>query len=366
MAYLPLSTANLPDPAIDPAQGSSPEDYFDILTYTGDGQTSQEIDGLSFTPDFLWIKERNDSASHQLHDVLRTAGTALFSNLTNAEITSSTYVQSFDSDGFTVGDSGGTNELNKTYVGWNWKANGSGVSNTDGTITSTVSANTDSGFSIVSYAGNSVAGATVGHGLGVTPDMIIVKSRTATAGYLNWGVYHKDLGATKAIYLNTTGGASTASGPWNNTAPTSSVFSLGNDGGYGFGISGQNYIAYCFSEVDGFSKFGSYTGNGSTDGPFVYTGFRPAFVMVKGSTFTSNWNLVDDARNTFNITDNILRPNLPNVEIDGSAQGANSLIFDFLSNGFKLRYSTGDINGSSQTFIYMAFAENPFKYSNAR
>ena len=365
-----LVTTNLPTPTIEDGG-----EYFNVLLYTGNSTTpnaTRAITGVGFQPDFVWIKNRSAAPSHLLQNAVVGANKLLFSDGNSSEQTDWAYghLNSFDSDGFTV-DSGSDssvntaisiNRNNDNYVSWNWKANGAGVSNTDGTITSTVSANTDSGFSIVSYSGNSVAGATVGHGLGVTPSMIIVKSRTASAGYLNWGVYHVSLGATKVIYLNTTGAESVGIGPWNDTAPTSTVFSLGNDGGFGFGISGQNYVAYCFAAIPGYSAFGSYTGNGSADGSFIYTGFRPRFVMVKRSSAAGEpWQINDTARNPSNLANLALHPNTSDAEATyGSA------VMDILSNGFKLRGNDTYTNASGSTYIYMAFAENPFKYALAR
>jgi len=355
MAYLPLSTANLPDPAIDPAQGSSPQDYFNTVLYTGNG-SSQSL-SVGFQPDFVWGKGRSYSVNHALIDAVRGSDKYLESSTTDAEDTLSTIITSFDSDGFSVGSAGRLNGSGNTYVAWNWKANGSGVSNTDGSITSTVSANTESGFSVVSYTGTA-ANATVGHGLDSAPEMFMLKNRSATG---DWYVYHSALGATKNLRLNLDSSAFTTSNLFNDTEPTSTTFSLGFSAGSNG--SGSNYIAYCFHSVEGFSKIGSYTGNGSADGPFVYTGFRPAFVMAKpASPSGDNWLIQDSTRDTFNDSANRLFPNLNIAEIDDSP----TYSMDFVSNGFKVRSSHTSINNSGNTFIYMAFAENPFKYSNAR
>ena len=363
--FLSLCTTNLPTPDI--LNGG---DYFNTVEYPGTG-SNKSVTGVGFQPDWVWVKDTTNANSPQLADVVRgfASDKGLQTTNTTAEGVNSAlygYISAVSSDGFSVAagtdpsnGSAAVNASGDTYVAWNWKANGSGVTNTDGTITSSISVNTTSGFSIVTYSGNSVAGATVGHGLGATPAMIIVKSRTATSGYLNWGVYHQILGATKVIYLNTTGAESTAPGAWNDTAPTSSVFSLGNDGGFGFGISGQNYVAYCFAAVPGFSAFGSYTGNGSTDGPFVFTNHRPAFLLIKATGVAESWYMVDNARNTYNVVNLELNPNSSGAE-------ATYTVADFLSNGFKLRQTDPGVNQSGQTYIYMAFAENPFKYSNAR
>jgi hypothetical protein len=354
MAYLPLSTANLPDPAIDPAQGSSPQDYFNTVLYTGNG-TSQSVTGVGFQPDFVAIKVRSVASGHYDFDVLRGTQKRLGFNTTGAEITNTNSLTSFNSDGFSVGSEDSVNGSGRTIVAWNWKANGSGVSNTDGSITSTVSANTESGFSIVSYTGNGTAGATVGHGLNSAPDWVVTHRRDSTS---SWRVYHSALGATKMIELHTTGAAE-VNGVWNNTEPTSSVFTLSS-----FGDVNTNtgtYIAYCFHSVEGFSKFGSYTGNGSTDGPFVYTGFRPAFVITKRTNSTSSWHMYDTTRLDRNPNAYLLFAESSSAESTG---GTNYI--DTLSNGFKCR-GTGDaLNVSGSSYIYMAFAENPFKYSNAR
>jgi len=358
MAYKALSTANLPDPAIDPAQGSSPEDYFSTVLYTGDGNNGKSITGVGFQTDFNWTKSRSSgSYSHLLSDAVRGFTKYLYSNQTYAEGTdAANHIQSVNSDGYVINSGASFNANGVTYVAWNWKANGSGVSNNVGTIPSTVSANTESGFSIVSYTGNGTAGATVGHGLNSAPDWVVTHRRDSTS---SWRVYHSALGATKMIELHTTGAAE-VNGVWNNTAPTSSVFTLSS-----FGDVNTNtgtYIAYCFHSVEGFSKFGSYTGNSNADGTFVYTGFRPAFVMVKHTTNSSeNWHIQDTARGTYNVVPMRLSPNTSGVEESGS--GA---YVDMLSNGFKWRTSNPAHNASGATYIYMAFAENPFKYSNAR
>jgi len=355
MAYLPLSTANLPDPAIDPAQGSSPEDYFDTALYTGNG-TSTEVSTLNFQPDFVWGKKRSTSGSHFLLDSIRGVNSTLSSDTTGAEDTSTDIFTSFDSDGFTVGANGQSNSNGVTYVAWNWKANGSGVSNTDGSITSTVSANTESGFSVGTFVGNQTSGATVGHGLSQAPEMLIIRDRP-TAN--DWPVYHASVGATAFLKLNATNVQATDSGLWNNTAPTASVFTLGSSN-----LANNNtksHVFYAFHSVDGFSKLGSYTGNGSADGPFVYTGFRPAFVIIKNADFGEIWPMFDDKRDADNQVENPVYANLSGSEGTSSSRG-----LDFLSNGFKIRGTDTSVNRSGDTHIYMAFAENPFKYSNAR
>jgi hypothetical protein len=289
-----------------------------------------------------------------LFDAVRGVTKKLTSNSTNAEATESG-LTAFNSDGFTLGSDVGLNQSTSTYVAWNWKANGSGSTNTAGSITSTVSANTTSGFSVVTYTGNSTSGATVGHGLGVTPTMYIVKKRNLTTS--DWPVYHASIGATGAIRLNLTSATDVTAAYWNNTAPTSSVFSIGNASDTN--QNSANYVAYCFAPIAGYSAFGSYTGNGSADGPFVYTGFRPAYLLVKHTNGVNYWFVFDSARDTSNAVDLLLDPNDSRAEISGA------LFFDFLSNGFKSRATDGGQNSSGGTYIYMAFASNPFKYSLA-
>jgi hypothetical protein len=326
-----------------------PSDYFNTVLYTGNGST-QSITGVNFQPDFNWIKHRNGTSWHTLTDSVRGISKNLFSNETNAEVTNALRILSFDSDGLTVGND--VNNSGNTYVAWNWLAdNTSGSSNTDGSITSTVSANTTSGFSIVSYTGNGSV-ATVGHGLGVTPKIFIVKNRTSSN---SWPVYSSMTGNGNKLLLNSTG-ASSSSGNWNSTSPTSSVFTVNGASGE-VGASGNNYIAYCFAEKKGFSKFGSYTGNGSTNGTFVYTGFKPAFVMIKETDNSStNWMIYDNKREIYNPQIIRLFPN----ETLGDTSNSGVYDIDLLSNGFKIRTTNNNFNRSGANHIYMAFAENPF------
>lgn len=359
--FLPLNTANLPEPTITPALDDVPADYFNTVLYTGTG-AAQSITGVGFQPDWLWIKNRSATGSHHLYDAQRGAALALFSSATAAENSRPNSLTSFDTDGFTVGTSsdGNTNLSANSYVAWNWKANGAGVSNTDGTITSTVSVNQKAGFSIVTYTGTGSA-ATIGHGLGVAPAMVIVKNRDN--GAVSWVVYHKGVDATNPenymLFLNLTNARSSSSATgWNSTAPTSSVFSVNNYNSNN--QSGSGMVAYCFAEVEGFSKFGSYTGNGSANGPFVYCGFRPAFVMIKRTDGTAGWIVFDSARDSYNLVQRYL------VASSSGVEGTGVSTFDFVSNGVKLRSTFGDSNASGGTYIFAAFAESPFKYSNAR
>ena len=345
-----LCTQNLPTPTI--SNGAS---YMAATLYTGNGTTTNlvnTVNGASFQPDLVWQKNRSSAANNILVDSVRGGSLYLISNTTGADASAPGYM-TFNSNGvsFTSSDIA-TNQNAQTYVAWQWNAGGSTVTNTSGTISSQVRANTTSGFSIVTYTGNGSAGATVGHGLGVTPDMIIVKSRSVGTG--DWVVWHSSLTSSNNNYLilNSTAAVNTANQPWNNTLPTSSVFSLRTWDSVN--QNGSTYVAYCFDAVAGYSAFGSYTGNGSTDGPFVYTGFRPKYLLLKLTNTTGSWQVKDSARNTYNVTNLTLYPNLSNAE-------ASDIQVDFLSNGFKLRSSTGE-NANGNIVIYAAFAENPFKY----
>jgi hypothetical protein len=330
-----------------------PTDYFNTILYTGTGASNART-GVGFQPDWVWIKERSGAADHGLYDAVRGVTKQLESNTTTAETTEATGLTAFGTDGFTVGALAQLNTSGDTYVSWNWLGANTTASNTAGTITSTVSANTTSGFSIVSYTGTG-ATATVGHGLGVTPKMLIVKKRDSAG--TDWTVWGSILGGTvgsEKITLEGTGAKTTGlnSSWFNNTAPTSTLFTIGTQSD--LNGSGGTYIGYCFADVKGYSKFGSYTGNGSTNGTFVYTGFKPAFVLLKTSSLAGeNWVMFDNKRSTFNVVNGRLFPNLANAE----STAAN--ILDFLSNGFKLRNADSSVN-TANTYIYMAFAENPF------
>ena len=348
--FLALCTANLPEPEISPADDESPSDYFNTVLYTGNGGT-QSITGVGFQPDYTWIKRRSDAANHMNQDAVRGSTKHLHSNTADAEVTDNTGVTSFDTDGFSLGSNGNVNDNAATYVAWNWKAGGSGVTNTDGSITSTVSASPESGFSIVSFTGTGSI-ETVGHGLDVAPEMVIAKRRDSTG---NWAVQHRSAGSGYLLLNSTIAYAGADPSIWNATFPTDSVFTAAG----GFFVNAGTYIAYCFHSVEGFSKFGSYTGNGSSDGPFVYTGFRPAFVLIKRSSTSGNWYLYDNRRDDDNAVGLQLFPNLSNAEL-------SETIMDFTSNGFKLRTTASEHNQSGQTYIYACFAENPFKYSLAR
>ena len=461
--YKTLCTKNLPDPTI-----KLPNKHFDTKLWTGNGGT-QNITGINFSPDFVWIKIRSQAYNHVLWDAVRGATLRIMSNKTNAEATNTNGLTAFNSDGYTLGDMNNVNKSGDTFVGWNWNAgtdgktyavtvvsdsgnkyrfdgfgtsavtlnlaeggtyifdqsdssnsghplrfsttsNGThgggseyttgvttagtpgssgaytqivvaasaptlyyyctqhsgmggqantnstlGSSNFDGSRHATTKVNASAGISIVTFTGNGSSGATVGHGLGVAPQVIIMKTRTSGD---HWAVYHHKLGNTKIVYLNLTNSPATSSGYWNNTTPSSSVFTLGNDNKTN--KSGDNYVAYCFSEVEGFSKFGQYSGNNANNGTFVYLNFRPAFLMVKRIDSTRDWLIYDSARSTTNTIDDFLEPNQATAE-----QTSSSRSVDFLSNGFKFRNNSGDMNGAG-TYIYWAFAESSFNYSRAR
>jgi hypothetical protein len=333
-----------------------PSDYFNTKLYTQNASTNA-ITGVNFQPDFTWIKNRDSGTKdHRIFDSVRGANKPLKVNGTNAEATETDTLNSFDSDGFTLGadtQGYGVNDLSgNNTVSWNWLGANGTASNTDGSITSTVSANTTSGFSIVSYTGTGSV-ATIGHGLGTTPSMMILKSRDN--GTLNWLVYHKSIGNTGALYLDLTNGTQTISAFWNNTSPTSSVFTIGTGGTPN--NSGDNYIAYCFAEKKGFSKFGSYTGNGAVSGPFIYLGFKPAFFLLKETSGADNWTLIDSKRLGYNKRNEMLFPNLSNAEYPSDR-------IQLYSNGVKINNDDPSINQSGSTYIYMAFAEEPLVGDN--
>jgi len=357
--FVALNTYNLPASTI-----SNGANYMAATTYTGTGASqaiSNAVNGVSFQPDFVWAKQRGAATDHVLYDVIRTGTYSLTSNNTAAEVnqTSNGCTVAFASTGFTAGadTSGYLNYSGRSYVGWQWKAGTTSSSNTSGTITSTVSVNTTAGFSVVTYTGTGSAG-TIGHGLGVAPQLIIVKPRSATVTTDAWNVYHVSTGNTNFLVLNATDASTAASNRWNNTSPTSSVFSIGT---VPSSVS-VGYVAYCFAAVAGYSAFGSYTGNGSTNGPFIYLGFRPRFVLFKRSDSGAyDWVIIDTSRDTYNASYLRLLPNSSAAE-DSSVNP----VLDCLSNGFKIRTSNNVANTSGGTYIYAAFAENPFKNALAR
>lgn len=348
-----LCTANLPVATIK--QGNK---YMDATLYTGTGATLSVTNAGSFKPDFVWVKSRSNAYTNALYDSIRGAGKLLQSQTTNAESgNAGDLLGAFNSNGFSVnttysgGSDNSTDGNGSTYVGWQWQAGqGSTSSNTSGSITSTVSVNATAGFSIVTWTG-AVGGGTIGHGLGVAPKMIITKCRTTNTSF-DWLTYHASLGNTNYIYLNLTNATGASVVAWNNTSPTSSVFSTGTY--YNTG----NWVAYCFAEISGFSKAFSYTGNGSADGSFIYTGFLPRFVMLKRTDTTGDWYMWDTARNTYDVITNTLLAN-------SSAAETSATSIDALSNGFKLRNTTAGFNASGGTYIGFAWATNPFQNSNA-
>jgi len=354
-----LCTANLPAPVV-----TKPSTVMDVVTWSGNNASPRTISGLNLSPDFVWIKSRSDAAGHALFDVVRGAGNVLRSMDTSAEVANPAfgYVSGFNSDGFalTAGtypgfESGDTNMTGRTYVGWCWDAGSSTVTNTQGSITSQVRANASAGFSIVTYTGNATANASIGHGLNVAPPIVIIKNRSISS---DWAVQTTLIdGSLDALFLNTTG-AKIDSG---SNLPTSSVFYVGSgDNGNG---NGNSLVAYCFAPVAGYSSMGTYTGNGSADGSFVYTGFRSRWVMIKRTDTTGGWNIIDTARSAYNVVDTYLYANQSWQE---NYYGA-ATYFDILSNGIKFRSSTtAELNASGGTYIYFAVAESPFQYARAR
>jgi len=335
------------------AQINKSTDYFETTTYAG-GTTS--ITSLDFSPDWVWAKKTTGAENHGLFDSVRGATKTLNSNTTSAESTRGGSLTSFDSNGWSMGGADGIiSAPGSDYVAWSWRgSDSSAVSNTDGDITSTVSANTTSGFSIVTYTTSSSGTDTIGHGLGVKPDVLITKSRDNT---YNWDILHhsiNDNGVGRMTF--TTNGYLTGSNPYASTTPTSSVFSFSADF---YGAS--NNVTYCFAEKKGFSKFGKYIGNGSSDGTFVYTGFKPAFILIKCTSTTTNWLMRDNKRDPFNES---ITPLSPNLNLGESSFTPSINEVDILSNGFKLRDTYVDQNQSGSTYIYMAFAENPLVGTN--
>ena len=333
-----------------------PSAYFQALTYTGNsGTLAVTNDGNSdLQPDLLWIKNRTVGYSHALYDSSRGTGKVLRPNGTNAEGTVANGVTAFGTNGFTVGSAADVNEDN--LVAWQWKANGgTTASNSDGSITSTVQADTDAGFSIVTWAGTAST-ATIGHGLGVAPKVVIIRARDKGVP-TSWVVFHKDGSTSYDDYfiLQTTAAKGTQAGLFNNQYPSSTVFGVAND--FWVNSASTNYIAYCFAEKQGYSKFGKYVGNGSTNGVFVYTGFKPAFIMCKRTDGAGNsWDMHDSARDPSNPSGRTFYANTDGAELTGNN-------VDLLSNGFKQRDTSANRNGSGNTYIYMAFAENPFTTS---
>jgi len=350
--YKTLNTFNLPTGTI--LKGNT---VMDATLYTGNGSTQTVTNAAGFKPDLVWYKGRSTAYNNSLFDSVRGATKQLISNTIDAEATLSG-VTAFNSNGFSLGSDANGNNNGTTYVGWQWQAGqGSSSSNTNGTITSTVSVNASAGFSVVTYTGNNINPSTVGHGLGVAPSWIIVKPRN-TATY-NWNSYHISLGNTQFISLNTTSAASSAVSLWNNTSPTSTVFTINQ---VAVNTSATTYVAYCWTPIAGYSAFGSFVGNNSGDGPFVYLGFRPKYIMIKSSSNTTDWIVEDSARNPYNVSNSKLSPNTSGAEFTDT----NAVGIDFLSNGFKVKGVDSAVNASGYTYIYACWAENPFRNSLAR
>jgi len=355
--FVRLNTFNLPTPTIGATASTTANKYMDVTTYTGNNTAGRVITMSNMTNvGFAWVKIRSGADDHRLANTVTGGNKHLKSNATDAESSGTNVIQAFSSNTFTVGSDNSVNVSGSTYVGWVWANDGtSGSTNTAGTITSTVSANTSAGFSVVTYTGNATNNATFGHSLGVAPNMVIIKNRAASTF---WYVFHSSLAATYNLYLNDTS-AEQADNVIRSTSSTTVTVSSSSS----VNASGQSMVAYCFTQVAGYSAFGSYTGNGSADGPFVFTGFRPRFVMVKCSSSDQGgnavWGMFDTSRNAYNVANNRLIASSSNSE-------STSPWLDINSNGFKIRETSTSINGSGATYIYMAFAESPFKYANAR
>ena len=357
--FLAMATSNIAEPTIGPGKNEQADDNFNTVLYTGDGSNGQAITGVGFQPDWLWVKARSGTAYHELHDSVRGAGTRLFPHETDDESTVGT-VSSFDTDGFTVSRNSaydGTNQNSVTFVGWSWKAGGAASSNGNGSITSSVSANTTAGFSIVGYTGTG-SNATVGHGLSSAPEYVIIKNRD-TAGY-NFVVGSDILTSWAYILkLNLTDGESSTTGTqacFNSTAPTPTVFTVGTS--VATNKSSADHIAYCFHSVEGFSKIGQFRGNSNSNGAFVNLGFRPAWVLIKSLSSGTSWCIFDNKREGYNVDNDLMRVAAATEQTDDDV--------DFLSNGLKFRRSSTNFNNSSHTYLYLAFADDPFKYANAR
>jgi hypothetical protein len=351
--FVRLNTYNLPDSTIK--KGNT---VMDATLYTGTGASLSVTNAGGFKPDFVWVKGRSGATDNALYDSVRGTTKDLVSNSAAAETTQAQGLTAFGTGGFTVGTLAKMNTSAATYVGWQWQAGqGSTSSNTSGSITSTVSVNTTAGFSIVTYTGNGSAGATIGHSLGIAPKMFIVKNRSN--GGNDWSTWHTSISPSSnfQVYLSSSAASLNTWNVWNSTSPSTTTLTLGTDALVNG--NGQTYVAYCWAAIAGYSAFGSYTGNGSTDGTMVYTGFKPKYVMIKRTDTTSNWVVMDTARGTYNASYPYLDPDLSDAE-------GGPIAMDFLSNGFKLRLTSAAWNASGGTYIYMAFAENPFKNSLAR
>jgi hypothetical protein len=356
--FLALCTKNFPEPAVIPSE------YFNTILYTGDDQTGKSITGVGFQPTFSWIKEMQGAAHHVLHDAARGATAGRISSNRTAVEDATDSMASFNSDGFVVGSSAAyINSNNASIVAWNWKGGGAGSSNTEGSINTTkTSADTDAGFSIMTYTGNATEGATIGHGLTKAPEVVMTKKRAAAAG--GWMVFH--IGNTAApetdeLNLEVTEATQDSANIWNDTLPSNTVISLGNNSV--INADGATFVAYAWHSVEGFSKFGAYGGNNNADGTFVHLGFKPALVITKAASRTGHWNMQDNKNNPFNVVNKVIFAN------DSAAQYTDpnaACLIDFTSNGFKWRNNDDNNNDTGETYVYMAWAETPFKYANAR
>jgi|9_EtaG_2_1085328.scaffolds.fasta_scaffold00531_21 hypothetical protein len=360
--FLALCSANVPtSDDIDPAQtdDSYSGKNFNAVLYTGNGNSAaRTIDGFNFSPDFIWVKSRSGAKNHMLVDSSRGGDKYMYSQANNAELTASNMITFGDSDGYVMRDDGTyLNENSGSYVVWGWRANGGTTSsNSSGDITSTVQANTKAGFSIVTYTGNGSSAQSIGHGLSSgAPEFILVKNRSQAD---DWAVYHASNGNDAHMILNSNAGKTTSSAYWGSFTPTTSIFKVGSD--HKLNASGENYVAYCWAPVSGYSAFGNYVANTNDDGPFVYTGFRPRMVFIKMTVTGDGWAVWDTERSTFNVMDDAMRWNLTNAETNGTAYQV-----DFLSNGFKVRTSNAQMNHSSyDPYIWGAWGDVPFKYNN--
>ena len=359
--YKALCTQNLPNLFDSETSENNPSAYFDITTYTGDGKASRDIKGVGFQPDLVWIKSRDASYDHAAFDAARGANERIRPSNTTAEGTDTQTLTAFNSDGFRTGTDEVTNKDADKYVAWLFDAGtAAATASTEGSITPTAQwVNATAGFSITKWTATN-ANATIGHGLGAPPEFILLKNLESST---DWGVYHVSIGNTKRLKLNTGDSESTHTTFWQDTSPTNTVFSVGTSGDFNGTI--DDMIAYCWTPIEGYSAFGQYSGNASTDGRFNYCGFKPRWVIIKGSTYGSNWNMFDTARDPLNINAQTLRANSNGAEFDGNNQGAYSFGIDILSNGFKIKNVGSDLNSSGNTLVYAAFAEHPFKTARA-
>ena len=357
--YLALCSENLPvAESVDPNEENSPQDYFSTILYSGNG-SSRSITGVGFEPSLTWIKSRNHGHNPELYQAVHGATQMWMTSYVNSDTTRSDGLTSFNSDGFSLGTSIYTNQNGLNFVAWNWKANGAGSSNSTGSITATVSADPNSGVSIMKWTGTGASG-NIAHGLNSAPTFLINKAfYGSNSGYTAyWNIWGNGMSITKRVLFSSDAQLDAQSG-WGDTEPSDTLVYLGSKDE--LNGSNGNFMMIAFAPVEGFSKFSSYVGNGSTDGTFVYTGFRVAFVLVKKITAAENWSTADTTRSPFNVSQNGLQPGTANAE-----NTTSGFAIDFLSNGFKPRSGAGQWNDNNATYIYAAFAENPFKYANAR